>query len=276
MSAPVPPDEGGGRTGGGETDGGGTGGGGSGGDPNGFVVVFEFGEGLNENQKAIFDAAAKRWMEIIQGTTNGRNLRLVIAASGPSIDGPGRVLGQAGPTRVRPSDRLPVAGIMEFDRADLAALESDGSLQDVILHEMGHVLGIGTLWETQNLLRGANTNNPVNVGENAMREYATLLGPSEPPITPVPVANTGGPGTALGHWRETTFDFELMTGFAEQAPAVMPLSRLTVATLQDLGYQVSYDAADPYSLPRPSIMSSAASKGHSCCKAMKRPDFSIE
>eukprot|EP00978_Attheya_sp_CCMP212_P030766 scaffold114338_cov55-Attheya_sp.AAC.2 len=272
MSEPVPPGEGGGGT-----DGGGTGGGGTGvGDPNGFVVVFEFGEGLNENQKAIFDAAAKRWMEIIQRTTNGRNLRLVIAASGPSIDGPGRVLGQAGPTRVRPSDRLPVAGIMEFDRADLAALERDGSLQDVILHEMGHVLGIGTLWETQNLLRGTNTNNPVYVGANAMREYATLLGPSEPPSTPVPVANTGGPGTALGHWRETTFDFELMTGFAEQAPIAMPLSRLTVATLQDLGYQVSYDAADPYSLPLTSIMSSAPSKGHPCCKAKKRPIFSIE
>mmetsp|Transcript_11985 Transcript_11985/g.21775 ORF Transcript_11985/g.21775 Transcript_11985/m.21775 type:complete len:272 (-) Transcript_11985:1925-2740(-) len=264
----TPPDEDGGGTGGG-------GGGGTGGDPTGFVVVFEFGEGLNENQKAIFDAAAKRWMEIVQKTTNGRNLRLVITASGPRIDGPGRVLGQAGPTRLRLSDRLPVAGIMEFDRADLADLERDGSLKDVILHEMGHVLGIGTLWETKNLLTGTATNNPQYVGENAMREYATLLGPSEPP-TPVPVANTGGPGTALGHWRETTFDFELMTGFAEQAPAVMPLSRLTVATLQDLGYQVSYDAADPYSLPRPSIMSSAASKGHSCCKAMKRPDFSIE
>eukprot|EP00978_Attheya_sp_CCMP212_P040435 scaffold220721_cov37-Attheya_sp.AAC.1 len=159
----IPPDDGGGGTGGG-----GAGGGGAGGDPNGFVVVFEFGEGLNENQKAIFDAAAKRWTEIVQKTTNGRNLRLVIAASGPRIDGPGRILGQAGPTRLRPSDRLPVAGIMEFDRADLAALERDGSLKDVILHEMGHVLGIGTLWETKNLLRGTTTTNPQYVGANAM------------------------------------------------------------------------------------------------------------
>ena len=35
---------------------------------------------------------------------------------------------------------------MSFDTADLARMEADGSLTDVILHEMGHVLGFGTLW----------------------------------------------------------------------------------------------------------------------------------
>lgn len=37
-----------------------------------------------------------------------------------------------------------------------------------------------------------------------------------------------------------------MTGRAEQSD--MPLSRLTVASLRDLGYEVNMDAADPYSL----------------------------
>ena len=44
-----------------------------------------------------------------------------------------------------------------FDTADLASLESDGRLLGVILHEMGHVLGIGTIWETFGLLFGAGT-----------------------------------------------------------------------------------------------------------------------
>ena len=36
---------------------------------------------------------------------------------------------------------------MSFDTADLAQIEADGSLVRVIMHEMGHVLGIGTIWD---------------------------------------------------------------------------------------------------------------------------------
>ena len=34
---------------------------------------------------------------------------------------------------------------MEFDTADLAQMQSEGTLLAVIEHEIGHVLGIGTL-----------------------------------------------------------------------------------------------------------------------------------
>lgn len=40
---------------------------------------------------------------------------------------------------------------MEFDSADAAALDAAGTLDDVVLHEMGHVIGFGTLWNTVNL-----------------------------------------------------------------------------------------------------------------------------
>jgi hypothetical protein len=63
----------------------------------------------------------------------------------------------------------------------------------------------------------------------------------------VPVENTGGPGTREGHWRETVFRNELMSGFIAQPGN--PLSRLTVASLADLGYQTDLDAAEPYVLP---------------------------
>ena len=43
--------------------------------------------------------------------------------------------------------------MMEFDVADMDLLESDGTLKPVILHEMAHVLGIGTLWHHLDLLR---------------------------------------------------------------------------------------------------------------------------
>lgn len=38
-----------------------------------------------------------------------------------------------------------------------------------------------------------------------------------------------------------------MTGFLN--PALNPISRLTIASLEDLGYVVNYAAADPYVLP---------------------------
>ena len=65
--------------------------------------------------------------------------------------------------------------------------------------------------------------------------------------TAVPVENTGGPGTKNSHWRDTVFRNELMTGFVGGAPN--PLSRLTVASLKDLGYVVNLKKAEVYTLP---------------------------
>ena len=158
---------------------------------------------------------------------------------------PGGILGQAGPTRLRSGSLLPATGIMEFDIGDLARMEADGSLLNVIIHEMGHVLGIGTIWSLKNLLVGAGTANPRFTGTNATREFATLIGATAP--TPVPVANTGGAGTRDGHWRESVFGNELMTGFLN--PGSNPLSRVTIGSLEDLGYAVNYNAADNFVLP---------------------------
>jgi hypothetical protein len=119
---------------------------------------------------------------------------LLIEAQGADIDGPGRVLGQAGPTNLRPTSAgtsafLPAKGIMSFDSADLAQMEADGTLVDVITHEMGHVVGIGTIWEDKGLLTGAGTTDPRFSGTNAKKEYGILKGTGP---TPGPVENGGG------------------------------------------------------------------------------------
>ena len=62
----------------------------------------------------------------------------------------------------------------------------------------------------------------------------------------MPVEGGGGAGTANAHWRESVFRSELMTGFIVSAPN--PLSRVTIGSLQDLGYVVDYGTADPFSL----------------------------
>jgi len=216
-----------------------------------FNIEVRFLGGLTTAQESVFEAAAARWAEVIVGdlpevgTEIGVVDDVVIDAQGSEIDGISGVLGQAGPTRFRPGTLLPARGIMSFDSADIANMERDGSFFNVIVHEMGHVLGIGTLWQAMGLLVGAGTLNPRFVGTNAMREFGALVGTGVP--TPVPVANTGGPGTADGHWRETVFGHELLTGFLDVG--FNPLSRVSIAALEDMGYAVDYDAADPYVLP---------------------------
>jgi hypothetical protein len=216
-----------------------------------FNIQVSFLGGLTPSQQAAFESAAARWSQIITGDLPNVRIRrsviddVVISASGTSIDGPSGILGQAGPIFLRPGTFLPAFGIMEFDRADLARMEADDSLESVIIHEMGHVLGIGTIWTNLGLLQGAGTANPVFTGSNAMREFGALIGANAP--TPVPVENTGGPGTRDGHWRESVFGNELMTGFLN--PGLNPVGRMTVAALQDIGYQVNLNAADPFTLP---------------------------
>lgn len=220
-----------------------------------FTIEVRFIGGLTPAQQDAFKAAADRWCRMIVGdlppvTIDGELIDdVLILAQGEDIDGPGRILGQAGPTHLRPAIAgdaafLPARGIMAFDSADLVSMEQMGTLNDVITHEMGHVLGIGTIWTRKKLLKGANTSNPRFTGTMAKIEFGALKGNA--PMT-VPVENTGGPGTAGGHWRETVFRNELMSGFI--AGPGNPISRVTVASLQDLGYIVNLDAAEPYGLP---------------------------
>lgn len=221
--------------------------------PSGFRIEVRDQGGLSPSQLDAFITAADRWSEIIVGDLQPVRLPsgdvvddVLIDAMGTRIDGLHGILGQAAPTFIR-NNNLPAAGFMEFDSADLARMEADGTLVDVIIHEMGHVLGIGTLWNTMGLI---TTNclskaNPVFFGRNAATEFSRLLG-IEVPVA-VPVENEHGPGTRCGHWRESVFGNEGMTGFVNLGPN--PISRITIGALEDMGYEVNYDAADDYAIP---------------------------
>ena len=196
--------------------------------------------------QSIIESAAARWEQIITadipsvisglyGTIDDLLVNVTIA----TIDGIGGILGQGGPDEIRSSNYLPDHGFIEFDSADVAWMFSNGTLLDVATHEIGHVLGIGSLWETFGLLSGFDY-----VGAHAVAEYAALTG--NPSVTSIPVENVGGAGSVRSHWRESVFDTELMTSVAEAPGVPMPLSRMTIGSLQDLGYTVDYTAADPY------------------------------
>lgn len=199
----------------------------------------------NASYQSYFTQAAQRWAQIITGDLPDVNSYLgliddlLINASIVPIDGAGGILGQARHTAIR-SSGLPYRGLMTFDETDVASMVSNGTFGSVILHEMGHVLGLSkTLWQLQGLASGFNY-----TGINAVSAYDSLVSGVQ---TLVPLESGGGTGTAGSHWSEAVFNEELMTGYIEPS-LPMPLSIITVGALQDLGYQVNYAAADLYYL----------------------------
>ena len=168
-------------------------------------------------------------------------------------DGPGGTLASAGPNIFRSAgdDAItPIVGCLGFDDADLDDLLATGQFPSTALHELGHILGIGTFWETTDppLIQGAGTADPIFVGPLATQAFDDVGGTAYQGAK-IPVENTGGEGTADGHWRETVFEDELMTGLAEGAGIPEKLSNVTIQALADQGWTVDANQADAYQLP---------------------------
>jgi hypothetical protein len=244
----------------------------------GFDIVIRFLTEPTFEQALAFAQAEVRWEEVITGDLEDGSVNVaagtcgsgtpaldevvddvVILAAFRNIDGPGNVLAQAGPCLIRDANNdnqfqvgdLPGVGVMTFDAEDLDFVEQNDVLGAVILHEMGHVLGIGSLWSPMGLLAdpargGAAGADPHFTGPQALAAFDAAGGATYPDAK-VPVENTGGPGTVDSHWRESVFDTELMTGFIDLT--ANPLSAVTAASLADEGYQVDQAGADAYRLP---------------------------
>ena len=177
-----------------------------------------------------------------------------------SIDGPGNAAAGAGPCVTRaatfeghPTITRPVIiGHMEFDEHDLPNWSSEFVLT-VATHEIGHVLGFGSLWSAFGLLEnpsvGSFGRQPDThfTGPLARRAFERAGGRNYGDGAIVPVENNGVEGSADGHWRESVFEHELMTPYA--SPGFQPLSAITIESMADLGYRVDPSAADQYRVP---------------------------
>lgn len=206
------------------------------------------------NYLSLFEDAANRWEQIIIGdlpdvTTNSLGVvdDIVIDAHFGTIDGEGNTLAQAWVESFRSDSLIPYHGIMQFDSADTGYMESAGILSEVILHEMGHTLGLSYYFFNRLGLQDGTQ----YTGQNGLEQYRSLA--SDSSISFVPMEDEMGPGSRLHHFDEDVFDDELMTPESEGAPG-MPISVLTVGVLEDLGYEVNYDQAQAYSLPASSLV----------------------
>lgn len=180
---------------------------------------------------------------------------LEVTATLADIDGRGGILGYAGPTLMRVENYMPVTGEMTFDFPDARAYTED-DLRDgsetwdaLILHEMLHTMGFGTLWDRKDLITNYGTSSKPNyrfTGEQARHEYELLYPGAflDDPDSDKGVAvesDLGGAGTLGGHWDEKIFKDEMMTGLLDPTSSI---SNMTIASMDDMGYETSYVPTD--------------------------------
>ena len=240
-----------------------------------FNITLKYMTTVTPEQRAVFEEAARRWEKIIVADVPSVTGTLPSAFAGAPpasttvvddviievalqlIDGPGvpgrNVLGSAGPRFVRFVDGLPVSGVMFFDTYDLGLMAERGIFDEVIVHEMGHVLGIGTLW---NLgapfpVRQLRTGTAAAANYAFIGKYANQHWSAEGGVGLVPVANVGAAGSIGSHWRESVMTNELMTP-SIGVTSTTPLSRITAASMRDLGYGIG-TVGEQYDLPKGSL-----------------------
>lgn len=205
-----------------------------------------------------FRLATAAWEGIVIGYPPDVNLDgLTIHVSLEPIDGPGGVFATACPTVVRKRCGLFYAceASLRVDTDDIDPLIANGWFLDMLIHEIAHAIGFGSLW-TRNHLYVPGSGR--YTGQHALKAYRSEFG--QPHAEFVPVETGGSRGTRDRHWDEidggcvdtgiastvhgSDIRYELMTGWFN-GPDLF-ISHTTRQQFVDLGYVVIDPEPAPY------------------------------
>ena len=204
--------------------------------------------------RALADSRNTRSQPVMSGAyeCNGRTLEfgefvddLVVHMSIEDIEG--RFTGRGGPCASREGSRLPYLGQVLID-------PKAGLDRDLFLHELAHALGfVDWTWDQLGLFANPTSESAQPPfpdthfsGPQAILEF-DRAGGEDYTGAKVPLANDVSLGGLNSHWRASVFGCELMSyGNCQGNPS--PVSRITLALFEDIGYPVNYDRAEPYRL----------------------------
>ncbi len=238
-----------------------------------YTLIASF----SSEQEAAIDRAVSYWQDIIRGGltavegTQGLDdpcglgqpalssvddMQLYVGLLPDTLQGVGGTLAAAGPCGLRPVTYLPYLGVARFDPVDLELMSSE-EVYRVMLHEIGHTLGIGSTWALQGLLQDPSLDGNGDAipgvqdthfsGQGAREAFAAIAA-GYSGLT-VPVENQQPKGSGDSHWRESVFGTELMTFSLNASASLNPLSAVSIRSLEDLGYVVDVSQAEPFTLP---------------------------
>ena len=224
-----------------------------------ITVVYQDPENfLTSEDKAVINSCVDFWQKTIKRTlpekTYDLKINFIMEVNEPNV------LGGASVVNVRTvnSKIIPYEGRVYINSTNWNQLVDDvknngeTTAYRTIVHEIGHLLGLGTVWTANNLVE----DDFWYVGENGLREYRNRFG--DQTFEAIPLEDDGGPGSAQGHFEEGTqhgismdnrykngkfypgLDRDLMSAFAETDDGPEPLGKVTLGMLQDLGYSVRF------------------------------------
>ena len=255
-----------------------------------FDIELVFLADFTQRQKRVIEYAARRWMSIIredlpdytftQGWSDKCGGQSYEIPSGERIDDLRIYVGSVekiGDVRIHVANEevvyepnalagphlsretfLPILGCVTVNLKSFDSLSSS-YLLDMWLHEMGHVLGIGTAIMYESDFLQDSSDDPHFNGPRAIAAFDDAGG-RDYTGAKVPVEKSGG------HWRSPVLGGELMS-----SSGISRLSAVTIQALADLGYVVDVTQADPYTLPRAAAKASAKIAAPS---AHAQPEFS--
>lgn len=214
--------------------------------PDGFNIDIEFhGHWTDDRQHAVIEAAeflSDVILSDIEDTfdpTTGQPIDdlfvdIKIDNTIP-VNGDGTtILGQAQLNEARPGSGLP--SVVEITLNGAMDLDT---FQDTVLHELMHAVGFGFSVFGNQVIEPPASDMARFAGANATFAYANTYATQ---AAADPGAHLGVPVTPDGgHWDEASFPDELMSPIKTHAVPQEFLSTISIAALEDLGYDTVWD-----------------------------------
>ena len=159
------------------------------------------------------------------------------------------VYGDSTPCDLHDKTYLPVYGTIDLNSRGLDSL-TPAELIDTMIHELLHALGVGTLWTPDERVSLSGDSDGRSLVRKTGRQWFYTA-----PRALAAYKALGGQGTGIlldpdqGHWAGPLFCSEILSGAAgDVTDRVNPISLITLAALEDLGYTANLGRADHYRL----------------------------